>query len=231
MRLWGVADEATLTLWIRQNALRLLANEVESDFRRWLVGELLPDTSSTVAWTLRRLELISADAVVARRCYDGDLTACSIALELTPVADPITQFFDADGRRRLVERSEWAARQLDRPASDRCIAGVDAACIANLREWSRLEAVPREHRLALAKLAIQLGGPAGYERILTTSGTPAQRIASAAGLPIDTVLRMWQRKVRETTVPSQDMSLGIAAGSLIWILACGALSLRSSRWR
>ena len=236
LQIWGAPDDSLLTVWIHNDAMHLVAAEIPKAFKEWLYAELLPDSVNTVQWTNTRLVLVSSYSTVAHRCYSGDIPACSIGLRLTEVSDPVMEWYDDAGRRRVV--SAWLeSRRYDRrrpewDQAERCGAGADAACIAALRQWRGLEdPVPPGERMILAKLAVQMGGPGAYERILSATGTPAQRLAAAAGVPIDSVLRVWQRRVHDTRLPSEDFSVTIAATSLAWILACGALSLRSSRWR
>lgn len=86
-------------------------------------------------------------------------------------------------------------------------------------------------RGALTRVALQMGGPRAYERLLTAGGSPPEQLAFTANAPLDSVISQWHARVRYARLPSQDMSSEIATMSLFWILVCGALSLRSTRWR
>jgi len=236
-QLSGLATDSALAQWIYADAVRLLASGLDQSFQEWLGSELTPDTLATRAWLAARLEIVSSDAIVARRCYEGDLASCRIALRMVDVADPVTGWYDAPGRQRhvkLVALRQFAplSGREGRNEADNCAAGADAACIAFMRKWQTMEdPVPRHRRQSLASVAMQMGGRSGFERMLNSTGTPAERLAAAAGAPVDSVLRVWLAKVRDTRLPSQDMTPGIAASSLGWILMCGLLALRSTRWR
>jgi hypothetical protein len=234
MHIWGVVSDSAIAQWIYADALRLLSFGIDRPFHDWLASELSPDTLATVAWLATRLDVVSSDAFVARRCYDGDLAACRIAFRLVDVADPVTGWYDAPGRQRhvkLVASRQFSGREGQNEAED-CAAGTDAACIAFMRKWPAMEdPIPSYRRRSLASVAMHMGGRSGFERMLTSTGTPAERLAAAAGAPVDSVLRVWLAKVRDTRLPSQDMTPGIAASSLGWILVCGLLALRSTRWR
>jgi len=228
--LWGPLTDTLVQRGLRQGAIRLLSDEVSWDLRGWLGSELTPDTVSAYAWTQVRLELVSSSATVARRCYDGDMHACQLTLLLTPVKDRATEWFDSTGRHRYV-----SARTFDvSPVELACQGGNDKACIAAIRnyDWNRTS-FPATGVLitSVTQTAMRIGGHDALDRLLSSKGTPAVALEAAAGVPLDSVLRVWQRNARETRLPSQDVSLGIAGSSLLWILVCGALSLRSSKWR
>lgn len=214
-------------------ATKAMISSSDWTLMKWL-GTLPPmDSVATATWTGVRMELLSSRATVGRRCYAGDIDACKLALALVPSSDPATEWFNAADRHRVVERY---ANNAWRPVAGtwECLGGQDSACVAMLRRYPNIlpgTPIEGESRITLVQLATTLGGTGSRERLLLTPGTPAQRIAIAAGVSTDSVTRLWLQRARDARVPSDDMSLGIAASSLVWILACGALALRSSRWR
>jgi hypothetical protein len=188
---------------------------------------------NTETWTGLRLNLVSGDPSIGRNCYSGDMDACHHVLGLKESADPIRDHFNAADRRRVVARDLKYIHVADRLEANRCVNdGDDAACLIALRRRAmQYEPGNTGHNESLVRLAMSMGGPGGYQRFLGTRGTPAQRLAAAAGVPVENVVMEWQRRIVETRLPSQDMSSGIAVSSLLWIFACGALALRSTRWR
>ena len=235
-QLWGSVHDSTLSDWI----FRVSAELFE---RRMLGPSLLAwtgnraasalDTVTTAHWASLRLDLVSASEAVVRRCYDGDIGACLTALELKPTKDPVAEWYDASGRRAYVERNDWAARQASREQSERCIAGDDASCIAVMRIMFR-RSQPRPalyNRITLVQTAMALGGSGANGRLLNSTGQPSERLAAVARVPVDSVVRVWLDRTRSARIASDAMSLPIAVSSLAWILACGAMALRSSRWR
>jgi hypothetical protein len=117
-------------------------------------------------------------------------------------------------------------------ATRRCLDGNDEGCVIALRAAPsvHLQVAPGLRR-SLAELALQMGGPGAFERLYLSRGTPAERLTQTAGAPVDSIVRLWHARVRDTRATSDAMTKEIAAMSLVWILMCGALSLRSSRWR
>ena len=230
---WGPVNDTLVHNGLRRGAIRLVASELDSTFSRWLGRDFALDTVSTFMWTQARLDLVSSPTTVGRRCYEGDIQSCRLTLQLARVSDPATEWFDAVDRRRFFQhtsRSNYYS-----PAQDACREGSDAACITAIRQLRFREnsffAATGVLVGSLTQTALRLGGREGLERLLRSSGPPAQALADAAGVPLDSVLRVWHRNTRDARMPSQDVSLGIAATSLLWIALCGALSLRSSRWR
>lgn len=246
MQLWGKPDDATLANWIRTDAMKLIASGLDRPFKQWLYSEAVsPDTLATVMWTILRLDVVSSYSTVAQACYRGDVPACSIALGLTEVPDPVTAWYDAPGRRRVVtaalERQHLESRR-GTVDEELCIGGDDAACSRAIRSWSGTrycggcthgvpDPVRSGSRQALVKVAMRIGGRDAYWRLLSATGTPAQRIATTAGVPVDSVIRVWRANVHDTRLPSDDFSVKIAAASTLWIVVLGFLSVRSSRWR
>ncbi len=230
-KLWGRFSDTLVLRGLTIGATHLLSAEMDSSFSRWLYSDLNPDTVSTFHWTQTRLELLSSSATVAQRCYNGDIKACRITLRLEPVADRATEWFDADGRRKFFQQTfPWRYRS---PLEDSCREGNDAACIAAIRQMRLFTPFPATAVLvsSVTQTALRLGGRNSLERLIKSKAPPERALAEAAGVPLDSVLKVWQRNARDARMPSQDVSLGIAATSLMWIAVCGALSLRSSRWR
>jgi hypothetical protein len=76
-----------------------------------------------------------------------------------------------------------------------------------------------------------MGGPGALDRLLTSNGSPSEALAAAAGAPIDSVLRRWQRNVHDSSIGSEDLSVKIVLMTLGWIAVLLALVSRISRWR
>jgi hypothetical protein len=235
-REWGqrpvLRESGSLGDALRESANHLLAQRLDQDMRSWLDVQVGPDTLPTSAWRGLRLDLVSSNANIGPKCFDGDLTACHQALGLRPTADPVTEWYSESGRRRLVRAHEWSVRRGNGVATRSCLDGNDEACVVALHAAPSvpLQVAPALRR-SLAQLALQMGGPGAFERLYLSRGTPAERLMQTAGAPVDSIVRLWHARVRDTRAPSDAMTKEIAAMSLVWILMCGALSLRSSRWR
>ena len=178
--------------------------------------------------------LVSSASSVGARCHAGDLVACRATLLLTPPADPVMDWHDATTRRSLVLRARAAAERTDPRAVGECEAGSDSACVWVLQHAPPgviEEPVHPVVRLGLARFAVAIGGRGALQRFAASPPGLEQRIAAAANAPIDTVLSQWNRRIRDTRLPSHNIGPGIIMATVLWIGGLGALSLRSSRWR
>ena len=213
-------------------ALRLLVDELDPSYRQWAGADALPtDAMTPVGWSAVRVQLVSAPASLARTCYSGDLAACKKLLGLTPTADQLTEWYTPADRRNVVEnvmvlRNGTAAT----PKVQKCLDGSDADCKAVIREHN-LGWGEGAGRSSLLRQALTMGGQGALERLVTTPGTPSDRLSAAANAPIDNVVEAWRKNVHDVRVPSDTMSGGMALMSAAWILAFAGLSLRSPRWR
>lgn len=226
-------DDVTSTLL--RAALGSLSGAVDTSIIRW-AGMVPPlDSAPTFIYTRARADMISSHSFTARQCYAGDMKACRLALAITPVADVATEWFNASDRRALIARNDRTGWASIRPeTAESCKAGNDSLCIAIIRAHPDVTIGPplrQMHRVTIVQLAGAIGGEGAYERLLTTPGSLDERIAAAARVPTDSVLRVWTARAKGVELPSDDMSPMIALTSVGWILVCGALALRSSRWK
>lgn len=210
--------------------------DASPELLRWMGHQLPIDTIVPAQWRRIRMDLVSAPAVVGSRCYGGDLPSCAHALQLVPATDPLTQWYDGPGWRRLVRGGERYARRVDRASTDECFAGYDLACLSVLRKFELSHipaALDHSGRASLARLAMSIGGEGAIDRMLAgdRATPPLQRVAAASRLEPDTLLREWQRRAHDTVAPSQDMSAEVVLVAGVWTLGLGLVSLRSSRWR
>jgi hypothetical protein len=86
-------------------------------------------------------------------------------------------------------------------------------------------------RRSLVRYALKIGGPGAFDRFATTDGTASERIAAAAKIPTDSVIGRWRTALVESQGSPTAIDLETAISALCWAAACGALALRSSRWR
>ena len=224
---------------LRGGLLRILPfivfYDASPELVRWMGLQIPIDTIIPAQWRRIRMDLVSAPAIVGSRCYAGDLTACARALQTVPTSDPLTQWYDGRGWRRLVRDRERLAQRLDRDATAECLDGYDLACLTVLRKFNANEIPPplTYPGASLARLAVSLGGAGAIERMLAgdPATPPLKRLAAASRLEPEALVREWQRRVHETVAPSEDMSAEVVLVASVWTLGLGLVSLRSSRWR
>jgi hypothetical protein len=205
-------------------------------FAAWHLGGLpydSADVSLPIDWGAVRFSLLDSKANVGPKCYRGDLLACSMALGLTRADDPVMAWYDSLTRIQTVRDNRGAAISANAEATKQCLNGVDRACGDALRAINRLTR-PTAGALAtqsLLTIAVRMGGPRAVERILSSAGTPSDAIAAGAGVPIDSVLRVWQKNVHDEAIGSETLTVGMVLTALFWIAVLLVLATRISRWR
>lgn len=227
-------DTALVSTSLRMYAPYLVYRDASPAFTAWTSNQVALDSLTVEEWRSLRLSLVSSPAAVGRRCFEGDVEACALGLQITPALDPVREWYDERDRLRIVKNSAGFANSVDAAAAQRCIRNEDFSCISLLRRYppERLPLpIPTGARSAIVRFALAIGGDGAVERLLAEAPSPMDRVSAAAKLPADTVLARWQDRVRNQRASSRDLTPEIAAASLFWAVALGALSLRSSRWR
>jgi hypothetical protein len=215
----------------------------DSVVRKWMGNQALTSPAD-LEWVYR--DLASTPAMAARRCYRGDLQSCWAAMGLPPGEGGWKKWYSQEERWMMV-RSRYGYR-LDLPRSrpdkiDLLTHGCvnlrsDRACLLLLeRPWDVYQGPPRiplgpQTRASLLTLAIVEGGEGSFTRFLAEPDAPLRdRMASAAGLPPDTLMARWRMHVLDAR-PAVHAGLLLSPFSLaLWILALLALASRSTRWR
>ena len=85
--------------------------------------------------------------------------------------------------------------------------------------------------MALVQLAIAVGGPGSLEWLMASDDSVSHAISALAKAPLDSVVSQWQRHAHDGGIESESATPVIAITAVGWMLAMGALSLRSPRWR
>jgi hypothetical protein len=230
-------DAKAIAKVIVDQATGVVLDRSQSPFSKWLRRSPVPLDPHDIAiepdWGSVRLDLISSPSLLGKGCYGGDADACAMYLGLQSVADPVMAWYDSLARYNQVKvNSDWAFRNQS-GATTRCLEGSDKDCGTALRAMGHYVDPPGNAfaRAAIMRQAIALGGDRAAERLLTSTGSASDALAAAANAPIDSVIRAWQRNVRERAISSRDLSLRLSLVAIGWIAVLGFVALRSSRWR
>jgi hypothetical protein len=203
-------------------------------FTRWHNGPAPLDTTAAEDWTAVRFDLITSGTVVGKNCYAGEMTACALFLGMQPVDDPPTAWFDSAGRRARVVSDQYWMRRLNALGTERCKAGSDSACLVVLRAVPRRPDAPAggTARTTFVKQAFAIGGTDAATRLIHHRGTLAEAIGAAAGVPLDSVLKVWHGHVVSDGTESEDFTPVIALISIGWVVVLWAVAaMGSGRWR
>ena len=223
---------------IEATAVVPLHATLDDELRLWFRSPLPAAPESRDALEGMYIDLTAASTDVSRRCLAGEDLGCRQALGLARVSDPVLEGYTPTQRRIVVQGNVGQLRTPGKTEEfDRCVRDDDdAACIARLRDLSveRLMSTfsPTALRRGFAQWAIGQGGSGAYSRLRASVGQPiAERFSLAAGMPIDALVASWHRHLMTGRPTTPGIPPLTAVTTLLWIGVCGALSLRSSRWR
>ena len=187
------------------------------------------------------LDLVTSLSAAATQCFAGSTLWCARVLGIDSLADPWLDLYDAAGRRMFVARRwdwlRWARwRGFAKPAAlfRQCVDGrLDDACLHLLHmEVSYRSALPGRGVRSLVLEARVIGGEGTFTRLVADTTAPlGDRLAAAAGVPLDSLLRAWHTRV--LAAAPAPTRVGSVSGwmSVLVVAIAGALALRSTRWR
>lgn len=181
------------------------------------------------------IELVTAPSPAARSCLLGDLARCRIALGLSPALDPVTEWYDASGRRAVVgqlrqDNSIPGSRRL----ANQCVdAKSDAACQEVLRGLGPT-GMPRPLATktleTVVRHALHLGGRRAYRRFLASRAPMDVTLAATAGVPADSVLGSWRAALIAHRPLVVTTGRRAAWTAVFWGAVLAVLGLMSARW-
>jgi hypothetical protein len=198
--------------------------------REWLKA----GAPSLDAWDGRfaRRDLLFSPSGPARRCLAGSLGDCQRALALREGADPFTEWYD---RADLVAMARDDRHRSDDAGLASCRAtGELEACRKALGGSAGIIGPPTGTgvRGALYLFALAQGGPDALVRLHAAGERPpAEQLAVASGMPIDSLLAKWHAAV---IVPLPDQGVGesikLLAVAALWMVVLLALFAWRYRW-
>ncbi len=213
----------------------LIGATLGPEFHRWIGGDFPVDSATPGMWTGVRIDLVTSAFAVAHACYAGADSACALALGVLGTEDPVVRWFDAAERRDRAHHVTYQFRSDNAALYNACQARkADSACIALLRLLPTDEIDPplgSMARQSLVTLALDLGGPDAMTRMRSAPNDRDAQLAAAARIPTDSLVQLWRSQVLAAHSSNPSMTWGMALTSLLWVMACGALALRSSPWR
>jgi hypothetical protein len=231
------SQTALFARYIVDHAQRRLAQSVPVVLATWAgrTGSAAPiqfDTVETFEWTQLRLGLVSSASVVSRRCFEGSMVDCRHVLGLDSSDTPARTYYDAAGRRAVVERNGERFRRREYARTESCLAGADSACVQLLeRNVADMSISSTGSRVALFRLAIQQGGMESTGRVFRATGPVGAQLAAISGIPVDSLTALWLDRVRNERVASDNVAPGMTFASLGWIGLLVLLAVRNKRWR
>ena len=217
-----------------QKVEEIITDALDPSVRAWIGATIPIDPPTAATWNQARIELLFANAVIARDCADGHVDRCMTALELRSVDNPAFTFLTPQQRRDLILANSRIIRRADPTRFDQCAdANAYVAC-DSLIAMIPSDAVPRpvspSVRQSLVRFALQTGGAGAFDRFAAVNGIRG-RLEAASKMPAESLVVRWRARVFDVRSASTAIDLTTAISSLFWIGLCAGLALRSSRWR
>lgn len=226
-------DTAAVATAFEQSAADAIWRRHGALFTDWLRGSFpiveLPASDRAVV----AQELLRIPAIPNQACFGGDAAACSVSLGIHAGPDPLADWYAPETWPRL---ASMVGGQLSGPeiaAKQQCEAsGSPAACRAILTPTHLLLPVSVGGRRLLLQQVLKVGGDGAFER-LTAAGDLGlgNRLANAAGQPLDSLLVRWSAAIRAETPrgparPAWELLLAAAWSAMLLAVVVGG-----PRWR
>jgi hypothetical protein len=190
--------------------------------REW-IGDWMPARRlETSDWEAVAVMLATMDAAVTRGCHAGSVAQCESALALTPVRDPLTEWYSREdwfvlASTHYVERS----RAWNDTRDDCIVRHREDRCLQILRMSPAPLPIPVDARRSLVAYALERGGAGGFARLITATGTPLQILEQTSGLHADSLIAGWRTRVVSATPQSVRPRALEATLMLGWIFVFG----------
>lgn len=161
-------------------------------------------TAYPEGWRATRRDLAVLTSRTNRACLDGTIASCLSSLGIGDSAGPATSTWYAP------EDYQWLATLVGynsrdttmRAMHDSCARTRDASLCERFvhRAWNGHPSPPLgvTPRATWLGLVLELGGEGALDRLLTSRGSIAERLAAAAGGSLDAPAAIWQARVMDT---------------------------------
>lgn len=195
--------------------------------------ELGPDLYRTLA---------TSQAAVVRRCASGDRSACRLGFALDSVpSHPVAAWYEASDLPTLARTAGdhiqrvGMTQTMNRDEQEACtVQRQMETCrrmVALLPAGAFRIPMPGAARASLTRLAFEMGGVRGIERLrATTDTTIAGQLAAVAGVPAETLVARWMEQLLAARPSSPLPSATFVLASLVCIAVCLGWAMRGRPW-
>lgn len=236
-------DRTALTSDVLSVLERAAAAQLPAPIERWLEGRMPLRPTTADFWPELYRSLATAGASSVRRCVAGGRPACRLALALDSLpGDRVAAWYSEADYPALARVSgdptirSRTFRSLSADEQEDCtVRGQIDLCrrmLSQLPAESFFIPMPISARASLARLALETGGPGAVERMRANGGTSVgTQLSAAAGLPVDSLVGIWQRRVIASRPGSPLPNATFVLASMACIVVCGAWAARGQPWK
>jgi len=237
-----VGVELPWDLDVRATTTVLLSTVVAPDFDAalgdWLGAALRPTPRPQEDRTAVFVQLVTVPSEAVRACFLGDISRCKDVLQVGDSTGLLERWYVTPAEREALVTegfSDYFARGATAPSLQSCRRHRDDACTALLRSLPpRTLPRPLDHaaRILLVRTALRAGGRDAYRRLVARPNAAiGERLASAAGMDIDSLVVRWRNDVIASRPRPLTLPWWASFAALGWTAFFGFCALRSSRWR
>jgi hypothetical protein len=237
-----VGVEVPWDLDLRATTMVLLTTVTAPHFdpalANWLGAALRPTLHPQDDPAAVFVQLVTVPSDAVRRCFLGDIARCKDVLQLGESTGLLARWYMTPAEREALVTAvfmDYFARSATAPSLRRCRQHQDDACVALLQSLPP-GTLPRPlahaARLLLVREALRAGGRDAYRRLVARPGAPiAGRLASAAGMDIDSLVVRWRNAALAARPKPLTLPWWAGFAAIGWTVFFGLCALRSSRWR
>jgi len=204
----------------------------------WLGAALRPTLRPQDERAAVFMQLVTVPSAAVRGCFLGDIARCKDVLQVGDSTGLLERWYVTPAEREalVIESFEFLfARGATAPTLQSCRQHHDDACTALLQSLPPGTLPPplgRSARILLVREALRAGGRDAYRRLVARPSAPiGERLASAAGMDIDSLVVRWRNDVRAARPKPLDLPWWAGFAAIGWTAFFGLCALRSSRWR
>ncbi len=231
---WDLDVRATTTALLTT----VTAPHLDPALADWLGAALRPTLHPRDEPAAVFVQLVSAPSEAVRGCFLGDIARCKDVLQVGDTTGLLGRWYATPAEREALVTesfSDYFARSATAPSLQQCRQHRDDACTALLQSLppgSLPRPLAQAARLLLVREVLRAGGRDAYQRLVARPGTSiGERLSSAAGLDIDSLVVRWRNDVLSARPRPLTLPWWASAAAIGWTAFFGFCALRSSRWR
>ena len=231
---WDLDVRATTTVLLTT----VNAPDFDPALADWLGAALRPTLHSQSERAAVFVQLVTVPSQAVRACFLGDIARCKDVLQVGDSTGLLARWYATPAEREALITeafTDYFARGATAPSLQRCRQHHDDACTALLQSLppgTLPRPLAQAARLLIVREALRAGGRDAYRRLVTRPSAPiGERLSSAAGMDIDSLVARWRNNVLAARPKPLTLPWWASFAAIGWTAFFGFCALRSSRWR
>ena len=231
---WDLDLHATTTLLLTT----VTPPSFDPALANWLGSALRPTLRPQDERGVVFMLLVTAPSEAVRRCFLGDIARCKDVLQIGDSTGLLTRWYMTPAEREALVTeafTDYFARGATAPSLQRCRQHHDDSCtelLQSLPPGTLPRPLAQAAGILLVRDALRAGGRDAYRRLVARPSAPiGERLASAAGMDVDSLVARWRNGVLAARPKPLTLPWWASFVAIGWTAFFGLCALRSSRWR